>query len=101
MWNRTHREPLSLCVSKVSFFRLINREAKLRNLLRIQDLYRRLATDEQRNNMIFNDILHALEADRSPILLTERKEHLEYLADRLRNFTHNLVVPTRRKQKTS
>ncbi len=60
--------------------------------LRIQDLYRRLATDEQRNNMIFNDVLHALEAGRSPILLTERKEHLEYFADRLRNFTRNLVV---------
>ena len=60
--------------------------------LRIQDLYRRLATDEHRNNMIFNDVLHALEAGRSPILLTERKEHLEYFADRLRNFTRNLVV---------
>ncbi len=60
--------------------------------LRIQDLYRRLITDEQRNNMIFNDVLHALEAGRSPILLTERKEHLEYFADRLRKFTRNLVV---------
>ncbi|MEW8355739.1 MAG: DEAD/DEAH box helicase family protein [Candidatus Thiodiazotropha sp.] len=60
--------------------------------LRIQDLYRRLATDEQRNNMIFNDVLHALEAGRSPILLTERKEHLEYFTDRLRCFTQNLVV---------
>ncbi|RLW52450.1 MAG: restriction endonuclease subunit R [gamma proteobacterium symbiont of Stewartia floridana] len=60
--------------------------------LRIQDLYRRLATDEQRNNMIFNDVLHALEAGRSPILLTERREHLEYFAGRLRKFTRNLVV---------
>ncbi|MGB5643044.1 MAG: DEAD/DEAH box helicase family protein, partial [Gammaproteobacteria bacterium] len=60
--------------------------------LRIQELYRRLATDERRNNMIVNDVLHALEAGRSPILLTERKEHLEYFADRLRNFTRNLVV---------
>ncbi len=60
--------------------------------LLIQDLYRRLATDEHRNNMIFNDVLQALESGRSPILLTERKEHLEYFADRLRNFTRNLVV---------
>jgi hypothetical protein len=60
--------------------------------LRIQDLYRRLITDEQRNNMIFNDVLHALEPGISPILLTERKKHLEYFADRLRNFTRNLVV---------
>jgi hypothetical protein len=39
--------------------------------LRIQDLYRRFITDEQCDNMIFNDVLHALEAGRSPILLTE------------------------------
>jgi len=60
--------------------------------LRIQELYGRLAANEQRNNLIFDDVLHALEEDRSPILLTERKEHLEYFADRLRNFTRNLVV---------
>ena len=60
--------------------------------LRIQEIYRRLSTDEQRNNLIFNDVLQALEEGRSPIVLTERKEHLEYFADRLRNFTRNLVV---------
>ncbi len=32
------------------------------------------------------------EEGRSPILLTERKEHLEYFADRLRKFTRNLIV---------
>ena len=62
------------------------------NDLRIQEIYRRLATDEQRNNQIFNDVLQALEEGRSPILLTERKEHLEYFANRLRNFTRNLIV---------
>ncbi len=66
--------------------------------LRIQGLYRRLATDEQRNNMIFNDVLHALEAGRSPILLTERKEHLEYFADRLRTTHIRNVCPSGRKR---
>lgn len=60
--------------------------------LGIQELYRRLGTDEQRNDLIFNDVLQALEAGRSPILLTERKEHLEYLADRFNKFTRNLFV---------
>jgi len=62
--------------------------------LRIQELYRRLATDEQRNNMIFNDVLHALEAGRCPILLTERKEHLEYFAERFRTtkIRHIIVL---------
>jgi len=57
-----------------------------------QELYRRLAADEHRNNLIFDDVLHALEEGRSPILLTERKEHLECFADRLRKFTRNLIV---------
>jgi superfamily II DNA or RNA helicase len=60
--------------------------------LRIQELYRRLANDERRNNLIFDDVLKALDAGRSPILLTERKEHLEYFADRLSKFTRNLIV---------
>jgi superfamily II DNA or RNA helicase len=60
--------------------------------LRIQEIYRRLTTDKQRNNLIFDDVLQALEEGRSPILLTERKEHLEYFADRLRKFTRNLIV---------
>ncbi len=60
--------------------------------LSIQALYRLLVADDKRNEMIFNDVLHALEEGRSPILLTERREHLEYLAERLGNFTRNLVV---------
>jgi superfamily II DNA or RNA helicase len=60
--------------------------------LRIQEIYRRLTMNEQRNNLIFDDVLQALEEGRSPILLTERKEHLEYFADRLRKFTRNLIV---------
>lgn len=61
--------------------------------LRIQELYRLLATDEQRNNMIFNDVLHALKAGRCPILLTERREHLEYFADRFRTTKiKNIIV---------
>jgi hypothetical protein len=36
--------------------------------------------------------MRALDAKRSPILLTERRDHLEYFANRLRNFTPNLVV---------
>ena len=60
--------------------------------LRIQELYRRLVVDQQRNNLIFDDVLLALEEGRSPILLTERKDHMEHFADRLRNFTRNLIV---------
>jgi len=58
----------------------------------IQDLYAALAADQERNDLIFNDVVGALEEKRSPILLTERRDHLEHLAARLRHFTRHLVV---------
>jgi len=58
----------------------------------IQELYTALASDPRRNDLIFNDVLQALEEKRSPILLTERRDHLEYLARRLQSFTRHLVV---------
>ena len=58
----------------------------------IQEIYSELIRDDDRNNMIFNDIMNALEAGRSPIVLTERKEHLEYLKNRLAGFARNIFV---------
>jgi superfamily II DNA or RNA helicase len=58
----------------------------------IQELYAVLARDEARNAMILNDVVRALEEGRSPILLTERKDHLEHFASRLAPLARNLVV---------
>lgn len=58
----------------------------------IHHIYARLITDEERNQMILNDVLQVLEEGRSPILLTERKEHLELLAAKLRPFVKNIIV---------
>ncbi len=58
----------------------------------IQDLYAALAGDEARNRLILDDILAALEEGRSPIVLTERKDHLAFFAERLRGFARHLVV---------
>jgi len=58
----------------------------------IQDLYRALARDESRNAMIFDDVLTVLEAGRSPVVLTERKDHLALLAGRLARFAKNVIV---------
>ena len=55
-------------------------------------VYTAIAQDEPRNNLIFDDVLKALEAKRSPILLTERRDHLEYLEKRFSRFVRNLVV---------
>jgi superfamily II DNA or RNA helicase len=55
-------------------------------------IYAALAQDERRNDLIFDDVLESLEAGRSPIVLTERKDHLEYLRKRFSPFVRNLVV---------
>ncbi len=59
---------------------------------RIQDLYAALATDEARNGLILEDVIRALQQGRSPILLTERKDHLHYFAARLAKFASHVVV---------
>jgi superfamily II DNA or RNA helicase len=55
-------------------------------------VYAALAQDELRNDLIFDDVLKALEAKRSPLVLTERKDHLEYLQHRFSRFVRHLVV---------
>jgi len=58
----------------------------------IQELYAGLTQDPARNDLIFDDILSALEAGRSPVVITERKDHLDLLADRLSKFAKNVIV---------
>ena len=42
--------------------------------------------------MIFDDVLSALEAGRSPAVITERKDHLQAISDRLVKFAKNVIV---------
>ncbi|WJS84810.1 DEAD/DEAH box helicase [Paracoccus sp. TOH] len=58
----------------------------------IPAIYAALAEDEARNDLIFDDVLKSLEAKRSPIVLTERKDHLDYLQRRFARFAKNIVV---------
>ncbi len=57
-----------------------------------QKLYDALWRDEKRNAMICADVLNAVRAGRSPLVLTERTEHLELLAERLARESINVVV---------
>jgi superfamily II DNA or RNA helicase len=59
---------------------------------KIQDIYAALVLDKDRNELIFNDLLKALEMGRSPLLLTERVEHLELFAEQLKGFAQNILV---------
>ncbi len=58
----------------------------------IQEIYAALAKDEERNGLIFNDLIRATKAGRSPLLLTERTEHLEEFSRLLKDFTKNVIV---------
>jgi superfamily II DNA or RNA helicase len=58
----------------------------------IQEVYAVLAKDSSRNDLIFDDVIAALEAGRSPVVLTERRDHLEHFAERLQRFAKHLVV---------
>jgi len=89
--------PKSQSVLRPFEHKLVVRETgfSLRELsadISIQALYAMLAGDEGRNDLILDDVGNALEAHRSPILLTERRDHLERLAERLQEVTTNLVV---------
>jgi superfamily II DNA or RNA helicase len=62
--------------------------------LRIQfhDLYDELIRDAERNGRICDDVIAAVREGRSPLVLTERNEHLDELAGRLRPTVRNVVV---------
>jgi superfamily II DNA/RNA helicase len=51
-----------------------------------------MIADEARNDLIFDDVLSALEAGRSPVVITERTAHLEIIAKRLERFAKHVVV---------
>ena len=55
-------------------------------------LYEELVAEEERNRLICQDVLQALREGRSPLVLTERNEHLDALANRLSPDVQHLVV---------
>ena len=56
------------------------------------DLYRELIADDDRNAKIREDILQCVREGRSPLVLTERREHLESLAASLEGDVRHVVV---------
>lgn len=58
----------------------------------IHEVYGRLVQDEKRNDLIFDDLLLALEEGRSPILLTDRTAHLAYFQERLKAEPDNSLL---------
>ncbi len=58
----------------------------------IYDLWPELINDEKRNKLIVGDIVKAVQEGRFPIILTERREHLEILTQMLKSEIEYLIV---------
>ena len=57
-----------------------------------QQLYEALPADDKRNQMICEDVVKAVQEGRSPLVLTERIEHLQRLAEMLSPHIPNLIL---------
>ena len=62
--------------------------------LAIHDVYEALIRDESRNKMIVSDALSCLEKGGCPLILTERRAHLECLLKLFAPAVPNLIVLT-------
>ena len=60
----------------------------------ISQIYSDLAQSEVRNGVIISDVLRSVETGRTPIILTERKEHANTLRELLTGKCKNVIVLT-------
>jgi superfamily II DNA or RNA helicase/very-short-patch-repair endonuclease len=77
-------------VRPTAFQRLKPPEADKR--LEFQALYRALIDDDARTRLFCEDVLSCVRAGRSPLVLTERNEHLDRLAQALEPHVRHAVV---------
>jgi superfamily II DNA or RNA helicase len=59
---------------------------------KIVDLSSRMIESHERNQLIIDDIINVLDSGRFPLILTERREHLEMLAQLLKDRVELLAV---------
>ena len=55
-------------------------------------LTKELVEDEERNRLICEDVIRAVREQRSPLVLTERNQHLDALAGMLAGSVRHLIV---------
>src|SRR5216683_7197977 len=68
------------------------REAHADARIQFHDLYDELIADETRNTLICNDVIQAAREGRSPLVLTERNEHLARFESELSANIRHVVV---------
>lgn len=80
----------TVLVRPTSFRPLVAADPDMR--IQFQQLYRELIADDERNQLICSEVVQAVREGRSPLVLTERKEHLDCLAVRLSSSVRHVVV---------
>ncbi len=69
-----------------------NRDPEQDRRTEFHSLYKELVGDERRNHRISEDVIQAVREGRSPLVLTERNEHLDALEAQLSGCVRHLVV---------
>ncbi len=77
-------------VHPTAFRPAVEADADMRK--QFQDLCRQLIADGQRNRIICEDVVNSVREGGSPLVLTERTEHLEMLATGLESKVRHVVV---------
>ena len=89
---QTSKQPFEhlVLVQPTAFHPSKPRNENLREQFR--ELYEELVKDENRNELICSDALQAVRCGRSPLILTERNEHLDNLFEKLKPVVQHLIV---------
>jgi superfamily II DNA or RNA helicase len=59
---------------------------------KIHEVWSKLIDDDERNQMIVDDVVKVLDEGRFPLILTERREHLEKLSQLLKDKADSIVI---------
>lgn len=60
--------------------------------LKLTELYDEIMNDKSRNELIINDIIESFKLGSTPLILTERVEHLNILASMLSKYVDKIVI---------
>lgn len=74
-----------------SFHTVENKEGKEPG---INDYYEKMCQSEARNQLIIEDVIKSVENGRTPLILSDRISHLEYLEEKLESSAENVILIT-------
>ena len=60
----------------------------------INDYYEKMFQSEARNQLIIDDVIKSVENGRTPLILSDRILHLEYLEEKLKSSANNVILIT-------